>query len=575
MRERVQVDAGLGDGHRVVAGGALDDRRLRRGAAPRRRPRRTSTRTRRTPGAGCAARPDRTWRRPRTRWSRRCRARSPSRRAARTGRGARRAPSRRAFFTGGLRCEVPISDDAPATIASICSARTFEGPHPNRPSAGRIESGSRISSGRGQRRSRPWTHDRSRERSVGNVNSSGSMYPREHESPSRLAAIAPSATLAVDAKAKALKAKGENVIGFGAGEPDFPTPAHIVEAAVAACRDPKNHVYTPAGGLPELKDAIAAKTLRDSGFACDGSQVLVTNGGKHAVFTAFAVLCDPGDEVICPAPYWTTYPEAITLADGVPVVIDTDDETGFKVTVEQLEAAYTDRTKALLFVSPDNPSGSVYTPGRDEGDRRVGARARCLGDHRRDLRAPHVRPARVLVDAHARARSGRAVPHPQRRRQDVRHDRVARRLADRPERRRQGRHQLPEPRHVERLERRPARRARRGVGRPRRRGDDARRRSSVAARRCTGCSRRSRASRAWSRRARSTASRTCRGCSARTSTVRSPDARSSWPTSCSTKAKVAFVPGEAFGAPGYARFSFALGDADLEEGIRRFAELVG
>ncbi|MGH9133983.1 MAG: pyridoxal phosphate-dependent aminotransferase [Ilumatobacteraceae bacterium] len=178
----------------------------------------------------------------------------------------------------------------------------------------------------------------------------------------RLAAIAPSATLAVDAKAKALNAAGENVIGFGAGEPDFPTPDHIVEAAVAACRDPRNHKYTPAGGLPELKDAIAVKTRRDSGYEVSGSQVLVTNGGKHAVFTAFAVLCDPGDEVICPAPYWTTYPEAITLAGGVPVVIETDDETGFKVTVEQLDAACTERTKVMLFVSPDNPSGSVYTP---------------------------------------------------------------------------------------------------------------------------------------------------------------------------------------------------------------------
>src|SRR6187402_398925 len=178
----------------------------------------------------------------------------------------------------------------------------------------------------------------------------------------RLAAIAPSATLAVDAKAKALKAQGENVIGFGAGEPDFPTPAHIVDAAVAACRDPKNHVYTPAGGLPELKEAIADKTRRDSGFECDPAQVLVTNGGKHAVFTAFAVLCDPGDEVICPAPYWTTYPEAITLAGGVPIVVETTDETAFKVTVDQLEAAFSDRTKAVLFVSPDNPSGSVYTP---------------------------------------------------------------------------------------------------------------------------------------------------------------------------------------------------------------------
>jgi aspartate/methionine/tyrosine aminotransferase len=177
----------------------------------------------------------------------------------------------------------------------------------------------------------------------------------------RLAAITESATLAVDAKAKALRAAGHNVIGFGAGEPDFPTPAHIVEAAAAACREVKYHRYTPAAGLPELREAIAAKTLRDSNVSCAPSQVLVTNGGKHAVFTAFAVLCDPGDEVICPAPYWTTYPEAITLAGGVPVVVDTTEETHFRVTVDQLEAARTDRTKVLLFVSPDNPSGSVYT----------------------------------------------------------------------------------------------------------------------------------------------------------------------------------------------------------------------
>jgi aspartate aminotransferase len=182
----------------------------------------------------------------------------------------------------------------------------------------------------------------------------------------RLSAIAESATLAVDAKAKALKAKGENVIGFGAGEPDFPTPENIVEAAVRACRDPRNHKYTPAAGLPELREAIATKTKRDSGFECTASQVLVTNGGKHAVFTAFATLCDPGDEVICPAPYWTTYPETITLAGGVPVVVQTDESTGFRVTVEQLEAARTPRTKALLFVSPDNPSGAVYTPDEVE-----------------------------------------------------------------------------------------------------------------------------------------------------------------------------------------------------------------
>jgi aspartate/methionine/tyrosine aminotransferase len=177
----------------------------------------------------------------------------------------------------------------------------------------------------------------------------------------RIAAITESQTLAVDAKAKALKAAGEDVIGFGAGEPDFPTPEHIVEAAVLAARDPKNHRYTPAGGLPELKDAIAAKTLRDSGFACSGAQVLVTNGGKHAVYTAFAVLCDEGDEIICPAPYWTTYPEAIALAGGVAKIVDTSVENGFRVTVEQLESARTERTKAVLFVSPDNPTGSVYS----------------------------------------------------------------------------------------------------------------------------------------------------------------------------------------------------------------------
>jgi aspartate/methionine/tyrosine aminotransferase len=182
----------------------------------------------------------------------------------------------------------------------------------------------------------------------------------------RLSAIAESATLAVDAKAKALQAQGENVIGFGAGEPDFPTPANIVEAAVRACSDPKMHKYSPAAGLPALREAIAAKTLRDSGFSCQASQVLVTNGGKHAVFTAFAALCDPGDEVICPAPYWTTYPEAITLAGGVPVIIQTDETNGFKVTVEQLDAALTPRTKVLLFVSPDNPSGAIYTPAEVE-----------------------------------------------------------------------------------------------------------------------------------------------------------------------------------------------------------------
>jgi aspartate/methionine/tyrosine aminotransferase len=176
----------------------------------------------------------------------------------------------------------------------------------------------------------------------------------------RVAAISESATLAVDAKAKALKAAGEPVIGFGAGEPDFPTPPHIVEAAVAACRVPRFHKYTPAAGLPELREAIAVKTKRDSGYDVAASQVLVTNGGKHAVYNTFAALLDPGDEVLLPAPYWTTYPEPIRLAGGVPVVLPTDDRTGFRVTVDRLEAAVTDRTKVLMFVSPSNPTGAVY-----------------------------------------------------------------------------------------------------------------------------------------------------------------------------------------------------------------------
>ena len=255
----------------------------------------------------------------------------------------------------------------------------------------------------------------------------------------RIAAIAESATLAVDAKAKALKAAGRPVIGFGAGEPDFPTPDYIVEAAVAACRDPRNHRYTPTPGLPELREAIAAKTARDSGYSVSPAQVLVTNGGKQALYNAFAAVLDPGDEVLLPAPYWTTYPESIRLAGGVPVEVHTDEAGGFLATVEQLEAARTPRTKLLVFVSPSNPTGAVYSPveveaiGRwavdrgiwvvtDEiyehltydghvfssmpnlvpdladrcgvpartgrGDRPVGGRARDLGDRRRDLRAP-------------------------------------------------------------------------------------------------------------------------------------------------------------------------------------------
>ncbi|MET3511319.1 pyridoxal phosphate-dependent aminotransferase [Plantibacter flavus] len=178
----------------------------------------------------------------------------------------------------------------------------------------------------------------------------------------KISAIAESATLKVDAKAKALQAQGRPVISYAAGEPDFPTPEHIVEAALVAARDPKAHRYTPAAGLPDLRAAIAEKTLRDSGLEVDPSRVIVTNGGKQSVYEAFQVLLNPGDEVIVPTPFWTTYPEAIALADGVAVEVFADASQNYQVTVEQLEAARTPRTKVLLFVSPSNPTGSVYSP---------------------------------------------------------------------------------------------------------------------------------------------------------------------------------------------------------------------
>ena len=178
----------------------------------------------------------------------------------------------------------------------------------------------------------------------------------------RIAAIAESATLAVDAKAKALKAQGRPVIGFGAGEPDFPTPDYIVEAAAAATYAASNHRYTPTPGLPELRDAIVVKTRRDSNYEITADQVLVTNGGKQAVYQAFATIIDDGDEVLLPSPFWTTYPECVKLAGGTAVEVFADETQNYLVTVEQLEAARTPKTKAILFCSPSNPTGSVYSP---------------------------------------------------------------------------------------------------------------------------------------------------------------------------------------------------------------------
>jgi aspartate aminotransferase len=192
----------------------------------------------------------------------------------------------------------------------------------------------------------------------------------------RIGSIAESATLKVDGKAKALQAAGRPVISYAAGEPNFQTPAHIVDAALDAVRDPRNYRYTPAAGLPELREAVAAKTLRDSGLAVGAAQVIITNGGKQAVFQAFATLLDPGDEVLVPTPYWTTYPEVIKLAGGVQVDVFAGSDQGYLVTVEQLEAARTERTKVLLFVSPSNPTGAVYSP---EQTREIGEWADANG----------------------------------------------------------------------------------------------------------------------------------------------------------------------------------------------------
>src|SRR2546430_9244494 len=190
----------------------------------------------------------------------------------------------------------------------------------------------------------------------------GRMERMQTRVSARVSAIAESATLAVDTRAKALRAAGRPVIGFGAGEPDFPTPGYIVEAAQRACAVPRFHKYTPAAGLPELREAVAAKTARDSGYQVSASQVLITNGGKQAVYEAFATLLAPGDEVLLPTPYWTTSPEVIALAGGVPVPVMTDERSGYRASAADLEAACTSRTKLLVFVSPSNPTGAVYPP---------------------------------------------------------------------------------------------------------------------------------------------------------------------------------------------------------------------
>src|SRR6185369_10521930 len=260
----------------------------------------------------------------------------------------------------------------------------------------------------------------------------------------RIGSIAESATLAVDAKAKALKAAGRPVIGFGAGEPDFPTPAPIAEAAAEACRDPRNHRYTPAAGLPELRAAVAEKTLRDSGFEVPATRVLITNGGKQAVYQAFATLLDPGDEVLLPAPYWTTYPEAIALAGGVTVPVPTDETTGYLAPVAALEAARTARTKALLFCSPSNPTGAVYPPEQVE------AIGRWAVEHGIWVIADEIYEHLVYGEA---KHVSMPVAVPELAGQCVVVNGLAGRLADRTDRGRQGGDQPAVARHVQRRQR--------------------------------------------------------------------------------------------------------------------------
>jgi len=390
----------------------------------------------------------------------------------------------------------------------------------------------------------------------------------------RVASIAESATLAIDAKAKALKAAGEDVIGFGAGEPDFPTPEPIVAAAQAACATPRHHRYSPVAGLPELREAIAAKTLRDSGLRVEAANVLVTNGGKHALSNAFAALLDPGDEAIVPAPYWVTYPEAIRLAGGVPVPVPTTEATGFRATVEQLEAARTARTKLLVFVSPSNPTGAVYPRAEVEAIGRWAAEhdlwvvadeiyEHLVYDgaeaHSLPVVVPELADRCVVVNGVAKTyamtgwRVGWVVAPAD----------VVKAAANL---------QSHETSNVCNVAQAAALAA---VG-----GDL----SAVAGMRAVFDRRRRRIHELLTAIPGVTCVRpqgafyafpSMDGVLGRQLRGQRPATTMQLADLILDQARVAIVPGEAFGAPGYARLSYALGDADLEEGVSRMAKLLG
>jgi aspartate/methionine/tyrosine aminotransferase len=390
----------------------------------------------------------------------------------------------------------------------------------------------------------------------------------------RVAAIAESATLAVDAKAKALKAAGEDVIGFGAGEPDFPTPEHVVEAAARACREPRFHHYTPAGGLPELRAAVAAKTARDSGLAVDAAQVLVTNGGKQAIYEAFATLLDPGDEVLLPAPYWVTYPEAIALAGGVPVLVPATAATGFRVSVEQLEAARTPRTKALVFVSPSNPTGAVYPAeevaaiGRWAAGHGVWPVCDEIYEHlvyadnrfeSMPVRVPELADRCVVVNGTAKTYAMTGW-------------RVGWMIAPADVVRAAANLQSHATSNVCNVAQAAALAALQGDQAPvatMRDAFDRRRRRmhelllSIPGVECV------------EPQGAFYAFPSFQGALGRALRGRTPATTMELAEVVLEEAKVAFVPGEAFGAPGHARFSYALGDDDLVEGVTRVAKLLG
>ena len=386
--------------------------------------------------------------------------------------------------------------------------------------------------------------------------------------------ITESSTLAIDAKAKALKAAGEAVIGFGAGEPDFPTPDHIVEAAAEAARHVVYHKYTPAAGLPELRAAIATKTGRDSGYEVVASQVLVCNGGKHALFNAFLSTIDPGDEVLVPAPYWVSYPEMIKLAEGVPVELPTTEETGFQVSIDQLEAAVTERTKMLLFVSPSNPTGAVYPPeavreiGRWAAERGLWVLTDEIYEHlvyggnrfsSMPVEVPELAERCIVVNGVAKTyamtgwRVGWMIGP-----EDV--IRVASSL------------QSHATSNVGNVSQAAALAAVTGdlhaVEEMREAFDRRRRAMHKLLNEIDGVT-------CYEPEGAFYCFPSFKGVLGRTIRGRTPNSAHELAELILEEVKVAIVPGEGFGAPGYARLSYALGDDDLTEGVGRIADLLG